>query len=131
MALVMSGLAKERGIRVQTLGAVKGYDSRDCVAAMRKRGATPHVSQNTRGRRSAISGRTTQHPGCPMRQRIRKRVEEIFGWMKPVGGSRRTRYQGLAKMSMAGCLVATVHNLVRTAKLPVSAQEETPVTQAE
>ena len=102
MALVMSGQAKERGFRVQTLGAVKGYDSRDCVAAMRELGATPHVSQNARGRRSAISGRTTQHPGCPMRQRIRKRVEEIFGWMKPVGGLRRTRYQGLAKMSMAG-----------------------------
>ena len=83
MALVMSGQAKERGIRVQTLGAVKGYGSRDCVAAMRELGATPHVSQNARGRRSAISGRTTLHPGRPMRQRIRKRVEEIFGWMEP------------------------------------------------
>ena len=76
--LVMLGQAKERGFHAQTLGAVKGYDSRDCVAAMRKRGATPLVSQNTRGRRSGISGRTTQHPGRPMRQRIRKRVEEIF-----------------------------------------------------
>ena len=51
-------------------------------------------------------------------------------WMNPVGGLRRTRYQGLAKKSMAGYLVAKAHNLVRTAKLLVSAQEETPVTQA-
>ena len=127
VALAMLGQAKERGFHVQTLGAVKGYDSRDCVAALRKREATPHMSQNTRGRRSVISGRTTQHPGRPMRQR----AEEIFGWMNPVGGLRRTRCHGLAKMSMAGCLVATAHNLVRTAKLLVSAQEETPVTQAE
>ena len=78
VALAMLGQAKERGFHAQTLGAVKGYDSRDCVAAMRKRCAPPHVSQNTGGLRSAISGRTTQHPGRPMRQRIRKRVEEIF-----------------------------------------------------
>ena len=89
----------------------------------------PYVPEH-RGRRSAISGTTTQHPGRPMRQRIRTRVEEIFGWMKPDGGLRRATCHGLAKMSMAGCLVATAHNLVRTAKLLVSAQEETPVTQA-
>ena len=61
---------------------------------------------------------------------MRQRAEGIFGWMNPEGGLRRTRCHGLAKMSMAGCLVATRHNLVRTTKLLVSAQEETPVTQA-
>jgi len=109
--------AKERGFHPQTLGADKGYDTRDCVADMRQRGVTPHVSQNIKGRRSAIDGRTTRHPGYAISQRIRKRVEEIFGWMKTVGGFRRTRYRGLDKTGLAGYLVATAYNLVRMAKL--------------
>jgi transposase len=78
--------ARERGFRPRTLGADKGYDTRECVAAMRKRRVTPHVAQNTSGRRSAIDGRTTSWPGYGVSQRIRERVEEIFGWMKTVGG---------------------------------------------
>ena len=89
------GQAGERGFHPQTLGGEKGYDTRDCVADLRRRGVTPHVAQNTKGRSSAIDGRTTRHPGYAVSQRIRKRVEEIFGWMKTVGGFRRTRYRGL------------------------------------
>ena len=74
--------ARERGFHPQTLGGDKGYDTRDCVADMRWRGVTPHVAQNTKGRSSAIDGRTTRHPGYAVSQRIRKRVEEVFGWMK-------------------------------------------------
>ena len=84
---------------------------------MRERGVTPHVAQNTNRRRSAIDGRTTRHPGYAISQRIRKRVEEIFGWMKTVGGFRRTRYRGLARTQLAGYLVATAYNLVRMARL--------------
>ena len=80
-------------------------------------GVTPHVAQNTRGRSSAIDGRTTRHPGYAVSQRIRKRVEEVFGWMKTVGGFRRTRYRGLDRTGLAGHLVATAYNLVRMAKL--------------
>ena len=65
-----------------------------------------------------------------MSQRIRKRVEEIFGWMKTVGGLRRTRYRGIDKTGLAGYLVATAYNLVRMAKLVASQQEDTQVTQA-
>ena len=91
---VLVGQAKERGFHPKTLGGDKGYDTRDCVAVLRRRGVTPHVAQNTNGRSSAIDGRTTRHPVYAISQRIRKRVEEIFGWMKTVGGFRRTRYRG-------------------------------------
>ena len=109
--------ARERGFHPRTLGGDKGYDTRDCVADLRWRGVTPHVAQNTRGRSSAIDGRTTRHPGYAVSQRIRKRVEEVFGWMKTVGGFRRTRYRGLDRTGLVGHLVATAYNLVRMAKL--------------
>ena len=109
--------ARERGFHPRTLGGDKGYDTRDCVADLRRRGVTPHVAQNTRGRSSAIDGRTTRHPGYAVSQRIRKRVEEVFGWMKTVGGFRRTRYRGLDRTGLVGHLVATAYNLVRMAKL--------------
>ena len=94
---------------------------------MRARGVTPHVAQNTRGRSSAIDGRTTRHRGYALSQRLRKRVEEIFGWMKTVGGFRRTRYRGLDRTGLAGYLVGTAYNLVRMARLMTA---ETPVPQA-
>ena len=122
--------AKERGFHPRTLGGDKNYDTRDCVEAMRNRRVTPHVAQNTSGRRSAIDGRTTRHPGYRVSQRIRKRVEEIFGWMKTVGGFRKTRYRGVDKTGLAGYLVATAYNLVRMAKLLMTQLQEAPVLQA-
>ena len=113
--------ARERGFRPQTLGADKGYDTTACVADLRDRKVTPHVSQNTSGRRSAIDGRTTRHAGYAISQRIRKRVEEIFGWLKSVGGFRRTRYVGLDKTQMAAYLVASAYNLVRMVRLVAAA----------
>jgi hypothetical protein len=68
-----------------TLGADKAYDTADFVAEMRRLGVTPHVSQNTNGRRSAIDCRTTRHPGYAISVRVRKRIEEVFGWMKTRG----------------------------------------------
>ena len=120
---VLVDQAKERGFHPKTLGGDKGYDTRDCVADLRRRGVTPHVAQNTNGRSSAIDCRTTRHPGYATSQRIRKRVEEIFGWMKTVGGFRRTRYKGLDRTGLAGYLVATAYNLVRMAKLLGLAKE--------
>jgi transposase len=109
--------ARERHFHPKTLGGDKGYDTQDCVADMRERRVTPHVAQNTSNRRSAIDGRTTRHPGYAVSQRIRKRVEEIFGWMKTVGGFRRTRYRGLDRTGLSGYLVATAYNLVRLSRL--------------
>jgi transposase len=116
--------AQLRGFHPRTLGADKAYDTRACVKAMRQLQVTPHVAQNTSGRRSAIDRRTTRHPGYAVSQRLRKRVEEVFGWFKTVGGFRRTRYRGLARTQLAGYLVATAYNLVRMARLlapPVAA----------
>ena len=84
---------------------------------MRQRGVTPHVSQNQGRRSSAIDGRTTRHVGYGLSQRIRKRVEEIFGWMKTVGGFRRSRYRGVERTGLAGYLVGTAYNLVRLSRL--------------
>lgn len=109
--------ARERGFHPTTLAGDKNYDTRQCVAELRQRGVTPHVAQNTTGRRSAIDRRTTRHVGYGVSQRFRKRVEEIFGWMKTVGGFRRTRFRGLARTQLAGYLVAAAYNLVRIARL--------------
>jgi transposase len=109
--------AKQRGFRPETLGGDKNYDTKNFVANMRERDVTPHVAQNTSNRRSAIDGRTTRHAGYGISQRIRKRVEEIFGWMKTVGGFRRTRFRGLERTGLAGYLVAVAYNLVRIARL--------------
>ena len=119
--------ARERGFHPRTLGGDKGYDTRGCVGAMRARGVAPHVAQNTSGRSSAIDGRTTRHRGYALSQRVRKRVEEIFGWMKTVGGFRRTRYRGLDRTGLAGYLVGTAYNLAPMARLMTA---ETPAPQA-
>ena len=105
---------RQRGYHPRTLGGDKGYDTRECVRAMRDRGVTPHVAQRVY---SAIDGRTTRHEGYRRSQRIRKRVEEVFGWMKTVGGLRRSRYRGVERTGLAGYFVATAYNLVRLANL--------------
>lgn len=80
--------------RRRTLGGDKRYDTKDFVTRCRELGVTPHVAQNTSGRSSAIDGRTAGQPGYRVSQRIRKRVHEIFGWLKTVGGGRKLRYIG-------------------------------------
>ena len=83
---VMLDDARQRGFRPRTLGGDRGYDTRQCVKDMRDRGVTPHVAQRTH---SAVDGRTTRHPSYGVSQKIRKRVEEIFGWMKFLDSMRR------------------------------------------
>jgi transposase len=100
-----------------TLGADKGYDTRDFVQDLRQRKVTPHVSQNQNGRRSAIDGRTTSHGGYKVSQRIRKRVEEIFGWAKTIGGGDKLRYIGLACNRLWAELMAAGYNLVRMVRI--------------
>lgn len=73
--------ARARGFHPKTLGGDKNYDTRDCVRDLRQRGVTPHVARNTSGRRSAIDGRTTRHPGYVLSQRIRKRVDLRDLWL--------------------------------------------------
>jgi transposase len=106
------------GDRRITLGADKGYDTQDFVAGCRDRNVVPHVAQNQHARRrSAIDSRTTRHPGYPLSQRIRKRVEEIFGWAKTVANFRRTRFRGRARTQLAAYFVGAAYNLLRIARL--------------
>jgi hypothetical protein len=100
-----------------TVGADKNYDTRDFVADARDLKATPHVAQNNTRRRSAIDGRTTRHPGYQISQQKRKRVEEIFGWMKTVGGMRKLRHRGLQLVAWMFTLSAAAYNLVRIRNL--------------
>ena len=78
---------------------------------------TPHVAQNTSGRRSAIDGRTTRHVGYGLSQRIRKRIEEAFGWIKTVAGQDKTRFCGLERVALAFTFAAAAYNLVRLPRL--------------
>jgi len=103
-----------------TVGADKGYDTRDYVDGCREMDVTPHVTQHMSGRRSAIDGRTTRHSGYVVSQRVRKRVEEIFGWTKTVGGGRKLRYIGRQRNEMWAVFTATAFNLVRMANLEVA-----------
>jgi transposase len=100
-----------------TLGADKGYDAQDFVNELRSMQVTPHVAQNTSGRRSAIDGRTTRHGGYVVSQRIRKRIEEAFGWVKTVAGQDKTKFRGRDRVGWAFTLAATAYNLVRLPKL--------------
>lgn len=100
-----------------TLGGDKGFDTADFVMELREINVTPHIAQNTSHRRSAIDGRTTRHPGYAVSLRIRKRIEEGFGWMKTIAGIRKTKYRGLEKVGWAFTLAAAAYNLVRLPKL--------------
>jgi len=104
-----------------TLGGDKGYDTREFVATCRGLNITPHVAQNdARPGGSALDARTTRHPGYAVSQWIRKRIEEAFGWMKTVGGLRKTRYRGRARVQMHAYLVGAAYNLLRIARLPAA-----------
>ena len=103
--------------RAISLGADKAYDTRDFVNELRAMNVTPHVAQNTNGRRSAIDGRTTRHAGYGMSQTIRKRIEEGFGWIKTIAGQRKTRFRGRDRVGWAFAFAAAAYNLVRLPKL--------------
>ena len=100
-----------------TVGADRGYDTRDFVWDCWDMHITPHVAQR---RHSAIDGRTTRHSGYRLSQRVRKRVEEVFGWVKTVGGGHKLRYRGVDRNQMWAELTVAGYNLVRLAKLAQS-----------
>jgi hypothetical protein len=106
----------------RTLGGDKGFDTFDFVEDLRSRGITPHVAQNVSNRRSNVDGRTTQHDGYRLSQRARKKIEEIWGWMKTIGGLRKTRYRGSERTGFYAYFAAATYNLVRMLKLaPIGA----------
>jgi transposase len=100
-----------------TLGADKAYDAEDFVNELRTMKVTPHVAQNTSGRSSAIDKRTTRHGGYAVSQRIRKRIEEAFGWIKTIAGQDKTSFRGRDRVGWAFIFAAAAYNLVRLPKL--------------
>ena len=103
--------------RRRTVAADKAYDTVDFVAKTRGLGFTPHVAQNTNKRSSAIDGRTTRHAGHALSLRIRKRIEEPFGWMKTVGGGRKLRYIGKDRNRAWFLMTTAIYNVVRITAL--------------
>jgi hypothetical protein len=120
-ALELLGRLGRAGTKRRTLGVDKGYDTADFVEGCRALNVTPHVAQNTSRRRSAIDGRTTSWPGYLVSQRVRKRVEEIFGWAKTVGGCRKLRYIGRDRNRIWVLFAGATFNLTRTANLDLQA----------
>lgn len=97
-----------------TLGADSAYNTKDFVADCRAHGVTPHVAGK---KSSAIDGRTTRHRGYDASQKVRKRIEQVFGWLKTIGGLRKTRYKGREKIQLYAFMAGAAYNLLRLTKL--------------
>jgi transposase len=101
-----------------TVAGDKGYDTKEFVRELRGMNITPHVAQNqNRPGGSAVDRRTTRHVGYKVSQQKRKRVEEVFGWLKTVGMLRKTRHRGVFKVGWVFTFAATAYNLVRMRNL--------------
>jgi transposase len=107
-----------------TLGADKGYDTREFIAELRNMEITPHVAQNDTNRRSAVDERTTRHAGYQISQKARKRIEEVFGWMKTIGLLRKVRHRGLERVGWMFTFAAAAYNLVRIRNLMRGAPQQ-------
>jgi len=110
-----------RRARRRTVAGDKGYDTKDFVAGCRQLGVTPHVAQHDTNRRSAIDGRTTRHEGHLISLRIRKRIEEPFGWMKTIAGGRKLRYIGVRRNRAWFLMAGAVYNVIRITALDAAA----------
>ncbi len=114
--LLLNDLQRRRGRRI-TAGADKAYDTKDFVSTVRELRVTPHVTQNTSNRRSAIDGRTTHHPGYEISLSKRWLVEKPFGWLKQVGPLKKVKLRGLAKVDWMFVFSCAAFNLFRIPKL--------------
>jgi transposase len=117
MAKTLLERAIELGFDPQTLGADKGYHTKDFVQFLRDHGIAPHIAQITGRKTPGLDGRTTRHDGYAISQKVRKRVEEIFGWAKSFGGLRKARFVGLPKNQFSAYIVGAAYNLVRLSNL--------------
>jgi transposase len=106
-----------RSKRRRTVAGDKGYDTVQFVADVRQLGITPHVAPNTTRQRTTIDGRTTRHPGHAVSQRIRKRIEEPFGWIKTIAGGRKLRYMGRQRNRAWFLMTGAVYNILRIGTL--------------
>jgi len=108
--------------KITTLGGDKAYHQKKFVAGCREREISPHAACKARTKVVGLDGRTTGRAGYQTSQRLRKRVEEIFGWMKTVGGLKRTRYRGVERTQAWAYFVAGTYNLLRITNLGLRLQ---------
>ncbi len=116
-ALRMLARQARKRVRPRTLGADKGSHTREFIRCVRHRRIRPHIAR-VRGRHTpGLDGRTTRHPGYALSQRIRQRVEELFGWVKTIGGLRKSRFRGRTPTEQYAHLVGAAYNLLRIGRL--------------
>jgi transposase len=124
-ALAQVGQLLERDFNPTTVGADKGYHNKEFVQGCREAGVAPHVAE-VKDRKVEGFDQRTKKQGYEASQRIRKRIEEIFGWMKTTGGLRKTRYCGVERTNACAQMVAASYNLLRLAKLAITEFVESP-----
>lgn len=117
-ALAMIEREQRRGKeRMKTIGADKAYCAGPFIHPLRKLGVKPHVARNEFAPVKGLDRRTTRHEGYACSQRVRKRIEEIFGWFKTIGGLRKTRFKGVKANQALAYVIASAYNLLRIAKI--------------
>jgi transposase len=121
---------RTRGFGIRTVGGDKGYHTDQFVRGCREGGIKPHVAEVSGRKVEGLDGRTTNSKGYAKSLVIRRRIEELFGWMKTVGGLRKSRYRGVERTNMAVQFCAAASNLLRMAKLAVSGPPVTEVVGA-
>jgi transposase len=117
MALALLRRQARKRIRPRTLAADRGYHTRDFIAQLRARDIRPHVAQVHGRRTPGLDGRTTRHESYGVSQQLRKRVEELWGWTKTIGGLRKSRFIGRARTELYALLAGTAYNLLRLSRL--------------
>jgi len=110
-------LSRQPSVRKRTLGADAGYYTKDFIRECRELNVTPHVAQPRQQRSSTLDRRTTRHAGYQVSQRIRRRIEQPFGWLKTAAGFRKARFIGLIKTAFSGTIAMTAYNLLRMTKI--------------
>ena len=111
---------QERKMEAESVGADKGYHQKGFVSHLRENGISPHVATIDNRNVKGLDGRTTESKGCQISQIKRKRIEEIFGWIKTTGGFRKTRYHGIEKNQTIAHLIGAAYNLLRMSRLTVA-----------
>jgi transposase len=111
---------RRKGVRPKSLSGDKGYHSRSFIRNLRDRGIRPHIARIEGRRTPGLDGRTTRHESYRISQKKRKRIEEIFGWLKTYGGLRKTRFIGTARVQLQAYLAGAAYNLLRMSRLQLS-----------
>jgi IS5 family transposase len=116
-ALALLARQRKKHLRPKSVGGDKGYHTRAFVAALRARGIKPHVARKDAHTTPGLDGRTTRSRGYQISQVARKRIEQVFGWGKTIGGLRKTRLKGVARTQHLARLTGAAYNLLRISRL--------------